>query len=439
MKITTVTYGLGDDPAVATLYYGQNVLDTLRMLPDKSIQMCATSPPYWGLRDYGGDAPVWEDGWVGHLGLEPTPQMFVDHLVLIFREVRRVLRDDGVLWLNLGDSYFGSGGYAPDAPSNQAGSKQSTTGENSKVTHASLVREKVAAIKPKDLVGIPWMAAFALRADGWYLRSDIIWKKNACMPEPVKDRPTNCHEHVFLLAKSQSYFYDRDAVREPHNLKYVQARKTHNPARGDAIGRADRRGDMALRYDGVPVGNPAGRNLRNVWTINPKGYPGAHFATWPPALVELMIKAGSSEHGCCSACGAPHRRLVEQKVPADPGRSEKSGYMQNKDGILGRAHDAHRRLGQAYQDQLNASPSITVGWQPTCECPEGTDIDHCTVLDPFSGSATTGFVAIQLGRHYIGCDLQPDYLDLAVARLEGRKAPSKSKDDSPDLIGYLFG
>jgi DNA modification methylase len=213
-----------------------------------------TSPPYWGLRDYGED---------GQIGLEHTPDEYVTRLVEVFREVRRVLRDDGTLWLNLGDSYAGSGaggGTSGDLAhhmTNIAMSNRPTT-------------NKLHGIKSKDLVGIPWRVAFALQADGWYLRSDIIWAKPNPMPESVTDRPTKSHEYVFLLSKSARYYYDADAIREGDT-----ARASGNKTRVIADG--------------------SGRNARSVWTITTKPYAEAHFATFPPELPERCIKAGSQE------------------------------------------------------------------------------------------------------------------------------------------------
>ena len=387
MKPIIVMAPLGDNPPKAELYYGQNVLDTLKVLPDQSVQMCATSPPYWGLRDYGGEAPTWDDGWTGHLGHEPTPQLFVNHLVIIFREVRRVLRDDGVLWLNLGDS------YATQSPVRIRGLIGAPSRKGLDIQ--SSPKPSQIGLKHKDLVGIPWMAAFALRADGWYLRSDIIWSKPSCMPEAVKDRPTKSHEYIFLLTKNARYFYDQEAIREPSS-------------------------DV----------NQTGRNHRTVWNINPKGYPGAHFATWPPALVDLMVKAGSSEHGCCSACGAPWRRKIERETRKGTGVYDEVSTP----SVVGSKIEGSAMRGNAGKNFPPLKRTMK-GWEPTCDC--DASVSPCTVLDPFSGSATTGMVALQLGRNYIGCDLQPDYLDLAIARLESREAPS-GHDDESDLLWDLF-
>jgi DNA modification methylase len=314
-----------------------------------------SSPPYWGLRDYGhGD----------QIGLEQTPDEYVAQLVAVFREVRRVLRDDGTLWLNLGDSYAGSWGN--QGRKSERGTQRAINGAmmQAGVTHATDcdmgadcscgVRypsqtsntgkiPEGSGLKPKDLVGIPWRVAFALQADGWWLRSDIIWAKPNPMPESVTDRPTKAHEYVFLLTKSARYWYDADAVREPHTFG-------SNSAKGDAAGRTKhgrgaappRGGAGTLGASSGMKGNcypSAGRNARTVWTIATQPYPGAHFAVMPPALAERCIKAG---------------------------------------------------------------------------CPEGG-----TVLDPFGGAGTTGLVADKLGRSAILCELNPEFSEQAEGRIVG--------------------
>jgi DNA modification methylase len=226
------------------------------------------------------------------LGLEPTPELYVQRIVEVFREVRRVLHPSGTLWLNLGDSYAGGGGFSPNSPSNMAGSKQTTQ----RGAIAGNIRPQ-GSIKAKDLVGIPWMVAFALRADGWYLRCDVIWAKGNPMPEAVTDRPTRSHEYVFLLTKSPRYFYDADAIREPmadYARKGGTAPSTAGGSTTNGIG-SNSLHQMAT----------SGRNKRSVWTINPRPYPEAHFATFPEALPRTCILAGTSAHGVCPRCSAP--------------------------------------------------------------------------------------------------------------------------------------
>lgn len=245
-----------------------DVRDKLAELADESVHCVVTSPPYFGLRDYGVE---------GQIGLEATPEDYTTALVEVFREVRRVLRDDGTLWLNLGDSYNAHPGQRKTT--DRVGKKQETNA-GSNTTGSRCAPD----LKPKDLLGIPWRVAFALQADGWWLRSDIIWAKPNPMPESVTDRPTSAHEHVFLLAKSERYYFDADAAKEP---------PSENKPWGDSNGGSKQR---ALGHNlGGRLGIPAGfgRNIRNVWTISTAAYSEAHFATFPPALVEPCIKAGS--------------------------------------------------------------------------------------------------------------------------------------------------
>lgn len=263
-----------------------------RMIPlaDKSVNCCVTSPPYWGLRDYGV---------AGQLGLERTPEEYIVQMVQVFREVKRVLRDDGTLWLNMGDSYAGSGqGFGDTKTTNKSngssrgvriGSQEGDSG------HTHWVKPPIG-LKPKDLVGIPWMLAFALRADGWYLRSDIIWSKPNPMPESVTDRPTKAHEYIFLLSKSQTYYYDVDAIREPSEGS-AYARAVREAASGRKYSRGkghDQRGDNGMSW--TKFSGPE-RNKRSVWTVNSQPFPEAHFATFPEELIKPCILAGCPQGG----------------------------------------------------------------------------------------------------------------------------------------------
>lgn len=471
MEPEYVSMPAGDNPPKATLYYGDDVRTTLRTLPDKSVHCVATSPPYYALRDYGNPSSVWGgnpacnhqwgtpgskhrggpqgksealhnrdvsareetrdvstgqfcpkcNAWFGQLGLEPSPELFIHHLVEIFQEVKRVLRDDGVLWLNLGDSYAGYHGNAkvPDdeAPSNKPGyvenMRSSTVG--------------VDGLKQKDLIGIPWMAAFALRADGWYLRSEVIWAKANPMPESVTDRPTKAHEQIFLLTKSPTYFYDADAIREQwESLEDHLKKKNWYKASGSGeTSQGKGSGHNVL-------GNPgAGRNKRSVWKVSTKAYWGAHFATMPTDLVEPMIKSGSSEFGCCSGCGAPWKRDVETTGGRD-WRNDRMVEAGVAGEILG---EGSYKRGRSKEPLNDVKQRIFKGWQPTCECEKLST--RCTVLDPFSGSATTGLVAMRLDRNYIGIDLNPSYLPLAKARLLDLPPPSQDdpvEDDQDDFF-----
>ena len=250
-----------------------DALDVLTGLASESTQCCVTSPPYWGLRDYNVD---------GQIGLEKTPDEYVESLVCVFRELRRVLRDDGTLWLNIGDSYAagGKGGGG----SFMAERKDAAWQGRSKVNGW---RTPPHGLKPKDLVGIPWRVAFALQKDGWYLRSDIIWAKPNPMPESVTDRPTKAHEYVFLLSKSARYYFDADAVRE-ESVGVLNSSVGFNDE-----GQRARQGVKGRTYGKDE--DQKGRNIRTVWPIATSPFPGAHFAVMPPKLVEPCIMAGSKK------------------------------------------------------------------------------------------------------------------------------------------------
>ena len=243
-------------------------------LADGTVQTCVTSPPYFGLRDYGVD---------GQIGLEQTPDAYVAQLVAVFREVRRVLRDDGTLFLNLGDSYARTGGT--DCNVSKTAKVGSTRNTLNQISDRSSKSESIG-LKDKDLIGIPWMVAFALRADGWYLRSDIIWSKPNPMPESVTDRPTKAHEYMFLLSKSARYYYDAAAVSED---ALAGTGGGPNSFRGNGANRTGR--DMS------EIGTSGKRNKRSVWTVATKPYGGAHFATFPPELITPCILAGAPQGG----------------------------------------------------------------------------------------------------------------------------------------------
>ena len=343
----------------------------------------------------------------GQLGLEPTPEEYVANMVAVFREVWRVLRPDGTVWLNLGDSFASSG-----IPGKRA------SGDHPRDCDCDYCQMKYAkrivpmGLKPKDLIGIPWRVAFALQADGWYLRSDVIWAKGlsfcesyagSCMPESVSDRPTSAHEHVFLLAKAPRYYYDNEAVKEPCAVDVGNAQIRFG---------GSKYGDSSDPHHATKSGNAyqqsGTRNLRNVWAINPEGFPGSHFAVMPTALAEPCIKAGTSERGCCPACGAPWERVVERGLVNTEGwgaaTKDHTGNLQGSNAIL---RNGNGRAGD--------SVSRTLGWQPTCACPEHEPVP-CVVLDPFGGAGTTMLVADRLGRHGVGVELNGDYCRMARRR-----------------------
>ena len=359
-------------PELDKIYVG-DALTVVRDWPDGFVHCCVTSPPYWGLRSYIADD---DPEKALELGLEFTPEEYVAKMVEVFRGVRRVLRPDGTLWLNMGGGYIGGG------REDNAGGKQAT---NRGSLHGPAPIP--ANLKPKDLDGVPWRLAFALQADGWWLRQDIIWQKPNPMPESVTDRCTKSHEYIFLLTKKPSYFYDAHAVAEPlasdprgwgrHSKKDPGARAV-NPRPMFGPDRGGR--------DGTDFGNGKTRNRRSVWTVSSRAFHGAHFATFPPKLIEPCILAGTSARGACPECGAPWERIVE-----------KSG-------------------------------GATGGWRSTCQCPE-SDAAPCIVLDPFMGAGTTGLVAWAHNRKYLGIELNPEYAAMARERIAsgGKWKPAKDE------------
>jgi DNA modification methylase len=396
-----MTYAETIAPFVDRCHYGdaRQVLDTL---PEASAHCVVTSPPYWLQRDYGVE---------GQLGLEATPDEYVAKLVEVFREVRRVLRDDGTLWLNLGDSY----GVANNRNSGARQTKPATnTSRDDALAFNSGTYRSLPGLKPKDLIGVPWRVAFALQADGWWLRSDIIWNKPNPMPESVTDRPTRTHEHVFLLAKSARYFYDADAVREAG--VYSGPPKPGHRAEDGYPGQIPRAGNL---------GRPAetGRNLRDVWTITTKPYAAAHFAVFPPEIPKRCIQAGTSERGACAECGAPWERVVERTTVRQ--LADQAGTWTERPGAAGygkaagSSQRADARSGLSASNSHNAgtpqSPRIeTTGWRPTCD--HDAPAVPCVVLDPFLGSGATAMVAQDLGRRWLGCELNPEYAPLIDKR-----------------------
>lgn len=351
--------------------HNDDCMTGLKHLPDESIDCCVTSPPYFGLRDYGHD---------GQIGMEETPELYVSKMVAVFEQVRRVLKPDGTLWLNLGDSYATTG---KNRTSEQSIANSTLTG--GKATQLQSLKQPnkiVGDLKPKDLIGIPWMVAFALRASGWYLRQDIIWHKPNPMPESVTDRCTKAHEYIFLLSKSERYYYDQDAIRTPvkdstvqRMMQQVEAQKgsdripgkTNGTMKAVGPGRnprpgVDTNGGNQASATGIKAYNHKGMgdkkltghsgnfdadgnligggmaNKKSVWTVTTKAFKGAHFATFPEGLIVDCIKAG---------------------------------------------------------------------------CPEGG-----IVLDPFMGAGTTALVARKLGRNYIGFELNQGYIEIAHSRLK---------------------
>ncbi len=380
----------------------------LRTLETGSIQCVVTSPPYWGLRDYGDN---------GQLGLEKTPDEYVAKMVEVFREVRRVLRKDGTLWLNLGDSYAGGGNYRgvnPDTLSEKQGSNRASHGLSQRCGIVDLP----PGLKPKDLCGIPWRVAFALQADGWWLRSDIIWAKPNPMPESVTDRPTKSHEYLFLLTKSANYFYDAEAIKE----NYAQSTLLDKRDPIDALridrgfpGQAQRGGHLLC-----DTRKGIGRNKRSVWTVATAPYPEAHFATYPPDLIKPCIMSGTSAKGCCGKCGAPWERVVEKGEVVSIGGSSDENRPKARIADSGpmERRNADGSSASQFSHQFIHRENKTLGWQPTCKHDASVGIQLCTVLDPFGGSGTTGAVALELGRKAVLIELNPSYCDLIRQRTD---------------------
>lgn len=397
---------------MVTIYHG-DCIQRLRELPAASVHCVVTSPPYFNLRDYG--TATWEGGdpscdhkpsttpgkrglatstlggsrastahqqtgFVGgcprcgakrvdqQIGMEATPDLYIAKLVEVFAEVWRVLRDDGTLWVNIGDSMYN---YRPgNSDDNRAhafrGQRDKRRGLPSNGNNRKVKQE---GLKEKDMIGIPWMLAFALRGAGWYLRSEIIWAKKNGMPESVKDRPTRAHEQIFLLTKRERYFYDYVAIMEPSVTNDSYVRDRDNSKTNNTPGRA--------RMGGLTTNDYEMRLKRDVWHIGSTGYKEAHFATFPPDLIEPCILAGTSAAGCCAKCGTPLKR-----VPTPD------------DDLLGLVYKA------------------------ACKCCD--DTVPCTVLDPFMGSATTGVVSLAHNRRFVGLELKQDYIDMAIRRLAGQ-------------------
>lgn len=416
-----------------------DVCERLAELPDGSVQCVVTSPPYYGLRDYGVE---------GQLGLESTLAEHIDTMVAVFREVRRVLRDDGTLWLNIGDSYAG-GGNGGGGSFAKDGIRTALLGTDKNDRAWWRTGPKPTAFKPKSLMMVPARLAIALQDDGWYLRSDIVWAKPNPMPESVIDRPTSAHEHIFLLTKNRRYFYDADAIREQMAASSLErlSQDIGNQA-GSIRANGGTKSNGAMKAVGSLTGNPrsnpdrrpsrgvegakqrgaarpheglnakwdlmtvaeqraGGANARNVWTIATMPYKEAHFATFPPEIPRRCILAGTSAAGACPACGAPLRRSTDVTYE-NPGNRTTNGPRSEE-----RKHLPGGTAGYAVRLEKRVA---TLGWLPSCDCDAGDPVP-CVVLDPFLGSGTTLLVADQLGRDGIGIELNPVYAELADKRI----------------------
>lgn len=504
-------YDLGSIPSWKILC--GDVRDVLRLIPDNSIHCIITSPPYFGLRDYGLKPTIWGGkagckhkwghrirgsnrggsgtptdknnrgegygratvrgnwckckAWRGVYGLEPTPEMYIAHTVEIFSEIRRVLRKDGTLWLNLGDSYSNDtkwggtsggknytsalGGYQGQRLRRGKDVDPKRENKGQPISHGT------SGLKPKDMMGMPWRVAFALQADGWWLRQEIIWEKPNAMPESVRDRCTTNHERIFLLAKSERYFFDGEAIKEPVTGGAHERGDGVNP-RSRKVGRNSRElvnRDPAHNYERQNESWSAAvrflvptRSKRTVWTIATQPYAEAHFATFPEALVEPMILAGTSEKGCCAECGASWTRVVKPSGETKPvsgwdngpgthhelvgsysneyaGKTLQADAKSNQRRVLKSLKEARANGG----DHDNPwPPKETIGWQPGCKCSAKTV--PALVLDPFSGSGTVGVVATRQHRRFLGVDAKEEYCEMARSRISNDR-PLFNTDQIP--------
>ncbi len=389
-----------------------NALGLADKMPDQVVHTIITSPPYLGLRQYKGDSIAWPtvsfapvaglpeievSAQTCALGEESDPWAYVGHLVLIFRELRRVLRKDGTLWVVIGDSYANVGKWGGTTGGKHANGLHGKSG-------VGRDKKDYAGLKPKDMVGIPWRVAFALQADGWYLRSDVIWNKTNAMPESVRDRPTKSHEYVFMFSRAKRYFYDKEAIKEtakgtgggPFSENYAAAQPAHGGrssyrSERDSFKRNGSKREQAIvpgqdygthRHDRKCEWDVETRNKRSIWMVPTVSFAGPHFAAYPPKLIEPCLLASTSAEGVCPECGAQWGRVM--KV------------------------ESHKAEGRADVQVL--------GWGPTCQC-GCPDVIPAIVLDPFLGTGTTAEVAIKNRRDWVGFELSEEYIQLAWRRL----------------------
>jgi DNA modification methylase len=503
--VTELTVAYRDD--WLAIYGGDNRA-VMATMPAESVHAVVTSPPYWGLRDYGLPPSVWGGdplhehewgsgpepranrhqvqgatsmrqgrtnvaeqrsdnirrtpsafcacgAWRGALGLEPTPELYIDHLMDVLDGVWRVLRPEGTLWLNLGDTFWSTGGAGGTMSS--SGTVRGAKGQVARPeagdpeAFGRWNRRNDLGIKSKDLVGIPWMAAFAARARGWYLRRDVVWAKPNSMPESVEDRPTSSHEYLFMLTKEPVYYFDWFGVREQGTSGPSDIRKMIE--KRDRITKPETQdGNPYANHNALGqkrgVGDPTARMIRSVWSIATQAYPGAHYAVFPKKLVEPCVKASTSERGVCADCGAPWERVVRRSVD---GRPEKGGSKFEDEEMRGRT----KLVGGGADWYEYAGNVQHMGWMPTCDHVEGLDewpslpkrekteeaadwdarcepvwavrmpllqrwnavrTVPATVLDPFAGTGTTALVAQQHSRRGVLIDLNAEYLAQQMER-----------------------
>lgn len=394
-----------------------DVIDRLRGMPPASVHCVVTSPPYYGLRSYGVK---------GQIGIEPTLGEYIAKLTAVFEEVRRVLRADGTLWLNLGDGYAANGTTGCGSPVDTRYDGRPTR-ESDRVRGRDPERKAIpTGLKPKDLMMVPARLALALQEAGWWLRSEITWCKPAPMPESVTDRPTAATEKIYLLTKARAYYYDMDAERvaftEPlapfKGSTFTEGKTGHNgqgrvsvlPRKQDGHGR--RPAGFNGRWDEAEAGgtNPAGRNLWNYWVIGPEPLTLPHFAVFPSELPRRCISLGTSAKGVCAACGAPWKRVVQVV-----GEQEYHGGSLVKSAALMLEGRGAKSLETSILLDGRTSIKQTLGWRSSCTHAVGAV--PALVLDPFSGAGTTGLAALRLQRDYIGIELNADYVEMSRRRI----------------------
>jgi len=371
--------------------YAGDCIKSLKNMPEQSINTCITSPPYYGLRDYGVK---------GQLGLEETPKQFVDNLVNVFKEVRRVLRDDGTVWLNLGDSYGAQNGKGFNTHADKGLTNRSTDMQEryGNISSHNNMKERTG-LPPKSLIGIPFKVAFAMQEDGWILRQDIIWHKPNPMPESVRDRCTKAHEYIFLFSKNKKYYYDNEAIKEDSvsvNSKGEKGKPNSVKNIGKSVEGVD---GFDVRKGFKNMGAYPKKNKRSVWTVATQPFKEAHFATYPTKLIEPCILAGCPEKSCIN-CGEPYLRKVV-----------KSGEIQrrwSKNNADGSPYEKQGSMQNIYKD---------MGLQKQCDC-QTNETKGGTVLDPFAGSGTTGIVAANHNCNSVLLELNEEYIELAKDRIK---------------------
>ena len=447
----------------AGVIYQGHVLDVLRGLSDGSVQCVVTSPPYWGLRVYEGEPLVWGgdencnhewgdecgkvDGprhgtgastlhdkdswgdrksgnqgqfclkcnaWKGSLGLEPSIDLYLDHLMQIMKGLWRVLRDDGVCFWNIGDCFAGSGSPGGDFRDGKGGDD-----------YLRPYNRKGNNLCAKSLCLVPQKFAIRCQEAGWIIRSEIIWAKPNPMPESVIDRPTRSHEQIWMMVKQGKYFWDQEAIREK-GATPVDSKAGHTFG-----GKKNNTEYLAKsNQPGKKWAWTSTRNIRDVWAIATEPFAEAHFAAFPTKLAETCIRAGTSKRGCCVVCGAPWGRISKRKPDNTDYPSGPGGKKRYFDVVLGKGDKSTLSTVARYK-------SKTIGWQPTCKC-KTTETVPCIVLDPFFGAGTVGVVCKNLDRKFIGIELSKEYCEMVAKRIDSTKFGIEQVGKGKKKEGLLF-